>query len=320
MTVRCGYVLAIVLAVTAGPLWAEAPKTSLRPVPRPTAAPVTDPAPQLAAAPAAAIVAGGLGKSLRPMPRPMGAPAAQAAAPQPVLVSVSVAAAGPQTPRPQPRPAVMTAPAPEVQPEGGAIVTASSAPPPRPERRGLFGLFGNRNEPKREETPRGGYVCGDPEIRGENLARITSRTRGCGIEEPVRVTSVAGIRLSTPATIDCTTAKAFKTWIERGLRPAFRREIVEIQIAASYICRPRNNVRGNKISEHGRGKAVDVSGLVFSDGRSVTVAQDYGREFRKAHKAACGIFGTTLGPGSDGYHEDHLHFDTAGYRNGPYCR
>ena len=44
------------------------------------------------------------------------------------------------------------------------------------------------------------------------------------------------------------------------------------------------------------------------------------KAIRKAQKAACGIFGTTLGPGSDGYHEDHLHFDTASYRNGSYCR
>ena len=40
---------------------------------------------------------------------------------------------------------------------------------------------------------------------------------------------------------------------------------------------------------------------------------------RAAHRAACGIFGTTLGPGSDGYHEDHLHFDTVS-RGSPYCR
>jgi hypothetical protein len=38
------------------------------------------------------------------------------------------------------------------------------------------------------------------------------------------------------------------------------------------------------------------------------------------HRAACGRFGTTLGPGSDGMHEDHLHFDTARHANGPYCR
>jgi len=38
------------------------------------------------------------------------------------------------------------------------------------------------------------------------------------------------------------------------------------------------------------------------------------------HRAACGIFGTTLGPGSDRYHENHFHYDTARHRSGPYCR
>lgn len=253
--------------------------------------------------------------SLRPLARPAGlaASAPGSAAAGPTVYVLRVAAAGANTPRPKPRP------------EGGAVspdVVTASAAAPAPERKGglLGGLFGG-NDKKPDPAPKSGYVCGDPDIRGEELARVTSKTKGCGIEEPVRVVAVDGIRLSTPATIDCTTASALKTWVQQGLRPAFgSREIVEIQIAASYICRPRNNVRGNKISEHGRGKAVDVSGIVFSDGKLVTVAQNYGRELRRAHKAACGIFGTTLGPGSDGYHEDHLHFDTAGYRSGPYCR
>ncbi len=215
-----------------------------------------------------------------------------------------------------PRP-VLDAPA----PDRSAQTVTASAPAPRPDRRGgMFGIFGGNNRQDSPREPASGYVCGDRAIKGTELARITSKTRGCGVEEPVRVTHVAGVRLSTPATIDCATASALKTWVQKGLQPAFRKEIVEIQIAASYICRPRNNKRGAKISEHGRGKAVDVSGLVFADGREVSVARDYGREFRKAHRAACGIFGTTLGPGSDGYHEDHLHFDTASYRNGPYCR
>ena len=32
-----------------------------------------------------------------------------------------------------------------------------------------------------------------------------------------------------------------------------------------------------------------------------------------------GIFGTTLGPDGDRYHKNHMHFDTADQRNGPYC-
>lgn len=174
---------------------------------------------------------------------------------------------------------------------------------------------------KKEKKSKKGSVCGDPSIKGEKLARLKSTVKGCGVEAPVRVTSIEGIRLSQPATIDCDTAIALKTWIREGLRPAMgQREVVELSIAAHYICRPRNNVKGQKISEHGRGKAIDIAGFVFADGSTWTVANDYNRQIRKAHRAACGIFGTTLGPGSDGYHEDHLHFDTASYRSGPYCR
>jgi hypothetical protein len=36
-------------------------------------------------------------------------------------------------------------------------------------------------------------------------------------------------------------------------------------------------------------------------------------------KAACGPFNTVLGPGSDPFHGDHFHLDTARGR-GPYCR
>ena len=109
--------------------------------------------------------------------------------------------------------------------------------------------------------------------------------------------------------------------MREGMAPAFgNREVVQLHIFGSYMCRSRNNVRGAKISEHGRGKAVDIAGFIFSDGKEWTVARDYNKQIRRAQKAACGIFGTTLGPGSDGYHEDHLHFDTAERRGSAYCR
>ncbi|MBC2834889.1 extensin family protein [Paragemmobacter straminiformis] len=228
--------------------------------------------------------------------------------PVPALLAVTVSPATDGTLRPRKRPDVLLASAP-----------VEAAPADEPARGGGLGaLFGNR-KPKKP-VPTDGYVCGDPDIRGDELAPITSKVKGCGVEEPVRVTSIDGIRLRGGATIDCNTATALKTWIDKGMQPAFSKDVVELQIAGSYVCRPRNNIRGNKISEHGRGKAVDISAFVFSDGSEWTVKSDYNRQIRKAHKAACGIFGTTLGPGSDGYHEDHLHFDTAGYRNGPYCR
>ncbi|MGL5009376.1 MAG: extensin family protein, partial [Paracoccaceae bacterium] len=116
-------------------------------------------------------------------------------------------------------------------------------------------------------------------------------------------------------------ANALSQWVDQGLRPAFEgQEIAGIQVAAHYICRTRNNRPGARISEHGRGKAIDISGIILGDGTLLTVANNWNRAMRAAYQAGCGIFGTTLGPGSDGYHEDHMHFDTASHRNGPYCR
>ncbi len=74
------------------------------------------------------------------------------------------------------------------------------------------------------------------------------------------------------------------------------------------------------MSEHGMGRAIDIGGVVLADGSRLIVAQDWpDPALRQMHEAACGTFSTTLGPGSDGFHEDHLHYDTARGR-GPYCR
>lgn len=204
--------------------------------------------------------------------------------------------------RPKPRPAnllSLAANAPTTQ------APASQAPPAK----------------STKKQPRKGSVCGDPDIRGTALAAITSKTKGCGVPEPVKITMIDDVALNPAATISCDTAAALKKWIEQGVVPAFgKRHVIELKVAASYSCRSRNNVKGARISEHGRGKAIDIAGFVMSDGTTWTVARDYNKTIRAAHKAACGIFGTTLGPGSDGYHEDHLHFDIARYSGGPYCR
>ncbi|MCB1487682.1 MAG: extensin family protein, partial [Bauldia sp.] len=85
------------------------------------------------------------------------------------------------------------------------------------------------------------------------------------------------------------------------------------RVAASYSCRTRNNVPGAKLSEHAHGNAIDISAFQVSGvgwvevGKANTMGK---RRFLAAvRKSACGPFTTVLGPGSDGYHEDHLHFD-----------
>ncbi len=194
-------------------------------------------------------------------------------------------------------------------PDGPEVDLAAVEPPTRKERR----------RKAREAASMQGSVCGVAAIKGEAIAPIQSKVGACGVAEPVRVTSVSGVRLSQAATVDCSVAQALNTWTEQVAQPAFDGKLAEFQIAAHYICRSRNNVKGAKVSEHGKGHAIDISAFVLSDGKVLTVAGNYNRTLRRIYKAACGVFKTTLGPGSDGYHEDHFHFDTA-ERRGTYCR
>jgi len=307
-----------------------------RPKQRPAdLAPVVVPVAPERAAPVQAAVAsqGSPLRSIRP-PRRLADHQPAAAPPAPdmsVRASMSAVSVPVKSIRPPRRPDARTAAAaqraaPFVQ---GAAAAVVSAPEARPQPRGniLSAIFGGGAARKTAEPPRTvrGSVCGDPAIRGESVPRITGQVRGCGIEEPVRVTEVDGVRLSTAATMDCETAKALRNWVSKGLKPAFgRSEVKTLRVAAHYACRTRNNRSGARISEHGRGKAIDISGIILANGKEISILRDYrsgaGAPVRQAHKAACGTFGTTLGPGSDRYHNDHLHFDTARHRNGPYCR
>ena len=214
---------------------------------------------------------------------------------------------------------------------GVTTVFASVHPPARPENlRRLSQARAVLRVPQPAPEPltgQKGAVCGDPAIRGTALAAIPARLDGCGLEEGVRVRAVAGVALSSPVDIDCPTARALKRWVETGVEPAIGRRgggVVALSVAASYSCRPRNNVRGARVSEHGRGRAIDISGYVLANGTAVSVlkgwgSQAHGRALSAMRRAACGPFNTVLGPGSDRYHRDHLHLDTARGR-GPYCR
>lgn len=177
--------------------------------------------------------------------------------------------------------------------------------------------------------PAGPGLCGDPGLQGRRLARITSQVQGCGIDEPVSLTHVHGIRLSTPATLHCDAARATGRWVRDVAQPAMGRQgggITEIRIASHYACRPRNNQRGARVSEHGRGRAIDIAGFRLANGQQVVILNDYNRgpysaALRRMRAGACGLFRTTLGPGSDRFHADHFHFDVAQHRGGgTYCR
>ena len=181
---------------------------------------------------------------------------------------------------------------------------------------------------RRQERARGA-VCGDLALQGLHVGHVPGRISACGVQDAVKIRSVAGVTLSQQAVMDCTTAKTLKRWVESGLKPAVGSQgggVAGLRVAAHYACRTRNNQPGAKVSEHGKGRAIDIAAVRLKDGSEISVLRDWGRgakgaSLKRMHGSACRTFGTVLGPGSDGHHRDHLHFDTARHRSGgSYCR
>ncbi|MDV7143821.1 extensin family protein [Tropicimonas sp. TH_r6] len=203
--------------------------------------------------------------------------------------------------------------------------SAHGATVPKARPAGFAKLFQKRDRSSYSKT---GSVCGVNAIKGTVQPSFGKPGSGCGISNPVKVTEVSGVRLSTAATIDCTTAKALNSWVQNGIKPAFGRKgggVKEIKVVASYACRRRNNRPSGKLSEHAKGHAVDLGAVRLNDGTEVSVlkgwrSKTWSKAMRKVHKSACGPFGTVLGPNADRYHQDHFHVDTARYRSGTYCR
>jgi hypothetical protein len=163
-------------------------------------------------------------------------------------------------------------------------------------------------------------LCGNTALEGVRVKPVKGKLKGCEIAEPVQVTAVQGVRLVPPALLNCAAANALSDWVGEGLQPAFKGKIAQLNVADSYSCRPRNNVRGNPVSVHGQGAAIDIQAFVLKNGKTYSVKDNYGRQIQRAQKAACGTFTTTLGPGSDGHHEDHIHLDVSRHGGGAYCR
>lgn len=275
-----------------------------------------------------------------PVLRPEAAPAPDGAAPflRPEARPETLPAIGPAVTaslRPRARPAPPQDPAPLVTappdsapvfgleaadaPQFSPLAVAVALRPPARDPR-LVEQVSNRQPPP---TPRGA-LCGLAGLEGEVLAAIRG-SGGCGIEEPVRLISVGGVQLSSPATMNCETAAALLSWVQNSALPRFNNRLARIETMGSYDCRPRNNQAGARLSEHGKGRAIDIGGFVLTTGERITVLSDWGSRawgeaLRALHRDACGIFGTVLGPNANRAHANHFHFDTADYRSGAYCR
>ena len=171
-----------------------------------------------------------------------------------------------------------------------------------------------------------GTLCGVVGLQGEEIEPVAGRINGCGIPNAVRLRTVHGVTLTTPATINCTTAQSLSQWVldAEDIIGRTGGGMANLRVVASYACRTRNSRAGARLSEHATGNAVDIAGIGLQNGSELSVLNDWrsgnSSIMRNLHESACGTFGTVLGPESDRFHQDHFHFDVASYRSGAYCR
>jgi hypothetical protein len=242
-----------------------------------------------------------------PQPRPAEAPVIEpekpAAAKQPPTEAVRPVEQAASPPLPQPRPAD----APVVEPEKPSAKQppveadkpaeqAASPPPPSACRLALTDAIAI--------APSIPDIKGPGDCGGEDLVRL----------EAVVLPDKRRVSLKPAATFRCPMATAVADWIRTDMAPlaaSLGSAISDLDNFDSFDCRGRNGVVGAKLSEHGHANALDVRGLKLANGQSISLTdRTVPRELRESVlRSVCARFSTVLGPGSDGYHEEHIHLD-----------
>jgi hypothetical protein len=148
---------------------------------------------------------------------------------------------------------------------------------------------------------------------------------GCGGEDLVRLEAVVLpdkhlVPVKPAAILRCSMASAIADWIRTdmaALASSLGSVISDLDNFDSFECRGRNRIVGAKLSEHGHANALDVRAVRLANGQSIALTdRTVPREVRESVlRSVCARFTTVLGPGSDWYHEDHIHLDLAERRN-----
>jgi hypothetical protein len=145
----------------------------------------------------------------------------------------------------------------------------------------------------------------------------------CHVQNPVHLNSVklksGEIALPETPLLNCRYALQFSKWLAVSATPIISAQgfspLEKISTGPGFECRGRNGDVSSKLSEHGRGNAVDITTFTLRDDKILTVADasvtaSSSRNVLAAlRSSACGYFTTVLGPGSNAAHASHFHFD-----------
>lgn len=227
-------------------------------------------------------------------------------------------AAAPPRPSPQLTPAILPPP----RPSGLGQPVQAAPPPPAPQPRASSGSGGD------------GDACFRSLLstEGHRIRRATSELvsdPACQVTEAVVVEALAvraregmgTIAFEPPVTLSCAMVAALARWLDDSLQPLarghFGRDLSRLSVGGGHECRRRNRAAVGPTSEHATGQALDIFAFVVGEERAggfrVVVEKPVGPAqdsfVQAVRHSACGAFSTSLGPGSDAAHANHLHVD-----------
>lgn len=208
-------------------------------------------------------------------------------------------------------------PAPSATPDTspGGAVTPSETPPP--------------GETRPAAPATSGCIASLMAAYGTAMRAVTippTKDSACTVVEPVEVEAISigsgrqRIALLPPVTLSCTMALAVAKWLEISVQPLakgyFSQDLTSLRVGGGHECRRRNRAANGPLSEHSTGQALDIFAIMVGAGKAAgTIVVEkpegpgHGAFLDALRQSACGAFMTSLGPGSDAAHANHLHID-----------
>jgi hypothetical protein len=151
-----------------------------------------------------------------------------------------------------------------------------------------------------------------------------SEPLGCNVEYAVRLSRVGNMTLDNSPLLTCRMALKLAEFEQDTLQPLAQQtlgsSIKHLEHIGTYNCRSMRQYRG-VLSQHAFANAIDISGFVLSDNRTINVANDWSGAddkstfLKKLHKSSCRSFPVSVSPDGDVNHWNHIHLDAGLYRS-----
>lgn len=158
----------------------------------------------------------------------------------------------------------------------------------------------------------------------------------CSVANPVKVSQGGQMGMNRPGVMSCAMARSVERFEQQVVQPLARKilgqPIARLQHMGTYDCRARrteaakastggeSGSKGGRLSEHGKGQAIDIGGFELADGSVISVKKDWRNAGKKSDflqqlaRASCEHFTVVLTPNHNRLHNDHLHLDIGPHR------